>query len=295
MDLRALKTFESIVRLGTFQKAAEELRYAPSTVTLQIQRLEADLGVSLFVREGKRVILTEAGRWLSHEASALLKSIVSLRQTVSEIGVGDAGIIRMAAIEPVASQRVASIVADFCKFRPQVQLTMEVSGSRSLAERVRSGILDFGICVSPPANFKLAFEPLFEEKLGVLLKADHSLAKQSSIATPDLAGQTILLKEQTCIYRELSERIIFQKGQNPFSGIEVGSFHVIRQMVLSGLGIGIVPVYSGLELQSSLVIKPFADIDPTVVIGTVYKDKNSMGKASLMLMNAIQDVCKNSN
>jgi DNA-binding transcriptional LysR family regulator len=76
----ALKTFEACVRLGHFQKAAEELQYAPSTVTLQIQRLEADLGVSLFVRDGKRVVVTEAGRWLHHEASALLKSIGSMRQ-----------------------------------------------------------------------------------------------------------------------------------------------------------------------------------------------------------------------
>ncbi|CAG7614992.1 LysR family transcriptional regulator [Paenibacillus allorhizosphaerae] len=292
MDLRILKTFETIARLGNFQKAAEELQFAPSTVTLQIQRLEADLGVSLFVREGKRVILTEAGRWLSQEASVLLQSISSLRQTVSDIGVGDAGTIRMAAIEPAASQRLASIVANFCKDRPQVQFTMEVSGSRSIAERVRSGHVDFGICAAPPANFMLTFEPLFEETLGVLLKADHVLASRSSIATHDLAGLTILLKEQSCIYRELSEKTIFQKGMHFHSGIEVGSFQAIGQMVQSGLGVGIVPTYSGLEWRSSLVIKPFSDIDPTVAIGMIYKDKSSLGKATLMLMNAIQSACK---
>ena len=129
MDLRALKTFEACVRLGHFLKAAEELQYAPSTVTLQIQRLEADLGVSLFVRDGKRVIVTEAGRWLYHEASALLKSVGSLRQTVSDIAAGDNGSVRFAAIEPAASQRLAAVIAGFCKARPKVQLCMEVGGS----------------------------------------------------------------------------------------------------------------------------------------------------------------------
>jgi DNA-binding transcriptional LysR family regulator len=288
MDLRALKTFEAIMRLGNFQKAAEELQYAPSTVTLQIQRLEADLGVSLFVRDGKRMIASEAGRWLNQEASALLKTIGTMRQTVSDIGAGDGGAIRFAAIEPIASQKVATIVADFCKLRPQVQLSMEVSGSKSIAERVRSGELDFGICASPLEKLMLEFEPLIEEKLGVMMRADHPLANQNCITVNDLAGLTILLKEQNCIYRELSEGMLFQTSQNPFSGIEVGSFYVIRQMIKAGFGIGIVPMYKDLELECSLVIRPFVDIDPVVAIGMVYKDKHILGRASLLLMNAIR-------
>jgi len=292
LDFRALKAFESIVRLGSFLKAAEELQYAPSTVTQQIQRLEDDLGVSLFVREGKRVTVTEAGLWLSNEASALLKSIGSIRQTVAEIGIGEAGAIRMAALEPAASQKVAPIIAEFCKNRPQVRLTMEAGGSKYIAERVWSGKLDFGVCASPPANLMLAFEPLFEERLGVLLRTDHPLAKQDSIATDNLVGQTILLKEQACVYRDLTEWTIVQKGHNPFSGIEVGSFHVIGRLVQSGLGVGIVPASSGLEWLDSVVFRPFADIDPKIAIGTVHRDKTSIGRAALTLMDNIQLACK---
>lgn len=288
MDLRALKTFEAIVRLGNFQKAAEELQYAPSTVTLQIQRLEADLGVSLFVRDGKRMIASEAGRWLSQEASALLKTIGSMRQTISEIDAGEGGAIRFAAIEPIASQKIATIVADFCKHRPQVQLSMEVSGSKAIAERVRSGELDFGICASPAVNLMLEFEPLIEEKLGVMMRADHLLATQSCISVNDLTGLTILLKEQNCIYRELSEGMFVRTTQNPFSGIEVGSFYVIRQMIMAGFGIGIVPMYHELEIESSLVIRPFGDMEPVVAIGMVYKDKHMLGRASSLLMDAIR-------
>ncbi|MBA2939778.1 LysR family transcriptional regulator [Paenibacillus sp. CGMCC 1.16610] len=292
MDLRALTTFEAILRLGSFQKAAEELQFAPSTVTLQIQRLEADLGVSLFVRDGKRMVASEAGQWLYQEASALLKQIGSMRQTISDFGTGDGGAVRFAAIEPIASQTIATIVADFCKLRPQVQLSMEISGSKSIAERVRSGELDFGICASPSVNLMLEFEPLIEERLGVLMRADHPMANQACIEVNDLVGLTILLKEQTCIYREISEKILCQTGQNSFFGIEVGSFSVIRQMVKAGLGIGIIPMYKDLELENTLVIRPFVDIDPTVSIGLVYKNSNILGKASLLLMNALREVKK---
>ncbi|WP_217561812.1 LysR family transcriptional regulator [Paenibacillus sp. GbtcB18] len=290
MDLRALKTFEACVRLGHFLKAAEELQYAPSTVTLQIQRLEADLGVSLFVRDGKRVIVTEAGRWLHNEASVLLKSIGTMRQTVSDIAAGDTGSVRFAAIEPVASQQLATVIADFCKTRPKVELTMEVSGSRTIAERVRAGELEFGVCSPPPSKLMLEFEPLIEERLGIMLHRNHPLADQDSITASDLEGLTVLVKEPTCIYRELWETAIDGAGQTPFSCMEVGSFFVIQQMVKAEFGVGIVPIYSGLEQEGSLVIRPIADLNPVVTIGIACKDKNYLGKAALLLMEAIRGI-----
>jgi DNA-binding transcriptional LysR family regulator len=99
-----------------------------------------------------------------------------------------------------------------------------------------------------------------------------------------------LLKEQNCIYRELSEGMLVQTNQNPFSGIEVGSFYVIRQMIKTGFGIGIVPMYNTLGIENNLVIRPFVDIDPVVVIGLVYKENNILGRAALLLMNALRDV-----
>lgn len=288
MDLRALKTFEACVRLGHFQKAAEELQYAPSTVTLQIQRLEADLGVSLFVRDGKRVIVSEAGRWLHREASVLLKTVGSIRQTVSDIAEGDGGTVRFAAIEPIASKRLANVVADFCATRPKVKLTMEVGGSKSIAERVRAGELDFGICSTPLAAFMLEFEPLIEEKLGVMMRADHPLVKQKDVSVSDLAGLTVLVKEPTCTYRELWEKALSQTGNTPFSYLEVGSFFVIQQMIKEASSVGIVPIYEELELEGTLVIKPFADMNPLVSLGIVYKDKEFLGRASTLLMDAIK-------
>lgn len=294
MDIRALKTFEACVRLGHFLKAAEELQYAPSTVTLQIQRLEADLDVSLFVRDGKRMIATEAGRWLYQEASVLLKSIGAMRQTVSDIAAGDSGSVRFAAVEPIASQQLATLVADFCRERPRVELTMEVSGSRSIAERVRAGELDFGVCSSPPSKLMLAFEPLIEERLGVMLNVNHPLADRDSITASDLEGLTVLVKEPTCIYRELWETTIHPTGQNQFSYMEVGSFFVIQQMVKAEFGIGIVPIYSGLEQKGSLVIKPLADLDPVITIGIAYRDQNFLGKAALFLMETIRGIGRSS-
>ncbi|PLT44504.1 LysR family transcriptional regulator [Paenibacillus sp. FSL W8-1187] len=290
MDLRALKTFEACARLGHFLKAAEELQYAPSTVTLQIQRLEADLGASLFLRDGKRMIVTEAGRWLQQEAAALLKSIGTMRQTVSDIAAGESGSVRFAAIEPVASQQLAAVVADFCMKRPDVDVSMEVSGSRSIAERVRDGELDFGICSAPPAALLLEFEPLIEERLGVMLRKSHPLAGRDRIEARDLAGHAVLVKEPTCIYRELWDKAIGPTGRDRIACREVGSFYVIQRMVKAGFGIGIVPMYSGLEQDGSLSIRPLADLEPVVQVGLASRTKPLLGKAALSLMEAVRGI-----
>ncbi|QJC50888.1 LysR family transcriptional regulator [Paenibacillus albicereus] len=288
MDLRALKTFEACARLGHFLKAAEELQYAPSTVTLQIQRLEADLGVALFVRDGKRMIVSEAGRWLQQEASTLLKSVGTLRQTVSDIAAGENGSVRFAAIEPVASQRLAAVLADFCSAWPKVELSMDVSGSRAIAEKVRDGELEFGVCSEPPPAFQLEFEPLIEERLGVMLSPDHPLAGRDFIAASDLAGHAVLVKESACAYRQLWEAAIGPDRRSLLACMEVGSFSVIQQMVQAGFGIGIAPIYAGLERDGALLVRPLADLHPVIEIGLAYRTKPFLGKAALSLMDAVR-------
>ena len=128
-----------------------------------------------------------------------------------------------------------------------------------------------------------------------MLHVNHPLAERDSIRASDLAGLTVLVKESTCIYRELWEATLCPTAKNASTSIEVGSFFVIQQMVKAEVGVGIVPIYSGLELEGSLVIRPFIDLSPILVIGIAYKDKHVLGKASLLLMDAIREVCVPSN
>src|SRR5262245_6835072 len=103
MELRYLATFQSIVREGSFIKAAETLSYAPSTITLHVQHLEAELGFKLFVRQGKQIQLSTAGQALYEQADALLQHARTLEQTMKEIVAGESGSLRMGVIEPAAS------------------------------------------------------------------------------------------------------------------------------------------------------------------------------------------------
>src|ERR1044071_3587384 len=115
MELRYLSTFQTIVREGSFTKAADKLHYAPSTITLHVQHLETELGFKLFVRQGKQIQLSTAGRALYEQADALLQQSRALEQTMKEIVAGETGSLRLGVIEPAASLRLVPLLAEFCQ------------------------------------------------------------------------------------------------------------------------------------------------------------------------------------
>jgi len=139
MELRYLLTFQTIVRLGSFGKAAEALSYAPSTITLHMQHLETELGFKLFVRQGKQIQLSTAGQALYEQADRLLQQARSLEQTMKEIVAGGTGSLRIGAIEPAASRCLMPLLAQFCQEYPNMHVMLEVTGTRFLCNALAKG------------------------------------------------------------------------------------------------------------------------------------------------------------
>ncbi len=268
MELRQLQTFQAVVREGSFLRAAGKLDYAQSTVTLHIQQLEAELGVQLFSR-GRRVQLTQAGRVLAQQAGDLLARESQLRQTMSALVGGEAGHLRIGAIEPTASLRLPDLFVPFCRQRPQVRLTLEVGGSDGIAARVASGDLDVGLASPPAANLGLAFEPLFTEELALLAPVGHPLATAETIVATDLKPHRLLVTEPQCAYRQATERALLERGTNPFSGLEIGSMEAIKCAVQRGLGAALVPVIAATPPPPGTVLREIAGLFVGLPVGLI--------------------------
>ncbi len=274
MELRQLQTFGTIAELGSFVRAAEALEYAQSTITLHIQQLEAELGVSLFERKGKRIRLTEAGRTFREESVQILNRTAALQQSMTEMVAGEAGHLRVGATEPTASLRLPPLLAAFCSERPKVRLRLEVAGRGAISHRVATEELDIGLCSTPIAVPGLIFEPLFTEAQALLLPATHRLADKDSVCVGDLTGERLLMtfrlpQEETCAYRQVIERELLQHGMNPFAGVEIGSLAALQRLVQCGLGLAIVPVAAADSPLPGTVLRELRDVDLTLCIGLV--------------------------
>jgi DNA-binding transcriptional LysR family regulator len=288
MDLRHLQTFQAVVEHGSFLRAAEALLYAQSTITLHIQQLESELGVPLFARQGKKAQLNEAGRLLSAEAAQILGRVEALRRTMRELAEGDAGYVRLGAIEPAASLRLPALLVRFCAERPRIRLALEVGGTRAIGQRVAGGDLDVGIASPPPASLGLAFEPLFVERMALLAPDGHPLAQAETIGAHDLRGHRLLLTEQNCAYREAIEQTLIERGAEPFSRIEIGSLGALKCAVQQGLGIGIVPVIIACPSPPGTVLREVERLALGLPVGLVRRVDDALSPATEALLGLLR-------
>lgn len=200
-------------------------------------------------------------------ATRVLAETASLRQALAEITAGAVGHLRLGTIEPTASLRVPPLLLEFRRERPKVRLTVEVGGTGDLAARVASGDLDAAICSPPPARLGLKFEPLFAETLALLVPTAHPLATRATILAADLAGQGLLLSEQACVYREVVERALVERGAEPYAGIEIGGQEACKRAVQCGLGPAILPAAAVSPPPAGTILREIADLALALPIG----------------------------
>lgn len=270
MDIRNIKTFQTIIRLGSFQRAAEELQYGQSTVTMHIQKLESDLGVKLLER-GKKLTLTEAGRLFHQNADLLLKDYDYLQASMDELVKGDAGIIRLGVMEPTASYRLPQLLGPFLRQHPKVKISIHIGNTTVLGQMLHEGSIDMAICSTPNTGLEHSFEPFFSERLALLVPETHSLASKPTIRLQDLQHEHLLITNSQCPYRQKLENALLENGGSPYSGMEIGNMAALKYYVQANFGIAVVPVISATPTPPGTVLKAIDDLDSGLVTGLLRK------------------------
>lgn len=268
MDLKTLKTLHAIVRHGSFHQAAEELSYAQSTVTMQIQRLEADLGVRLFDR-GKKVRLTEAGRLFHEQSLDIVRRMERLQSDLAELQSGEAGKVRLGVTEPTASFGLPRLLTAFMGLQPKVEVSLEIASTPLLVNSLRQGELDFALCSAPESGEELYFHPLFQERFVLLLPENHPLTGFERIELADLEGHRLLITAATCPYRKKLERILQDRGPLSIETMEIGSMMALRHYAASGFGIALVPLAALQPLPEGTQIRELRDVSVDMLMGLV--------------------------
>jgi len=237
MELRYLATFQTVERVGSFAKAADALSYAPSTITLHMQHLETELGFKLFVRQGKHIQLSTAGQALYEQVDVLLQQARTLEQTMKAIVAGETGSLRFGVIEPAASVCLMPLLAQFCREYPNMQVTLEVTSTRFICQRVAMGQLEIGLCSPPPAELGLTFEPLFFEPIALLIPKSGwvSLLLQELSAEFTVLSRQKRCRQWNCADDWSSERLAKTKPDHTYPVCGVGLLLASERVKRSGM------------------------------------------------------------
>jgi len=276
MELRQLSTFRVVAATLSFTQAAVSLGYVQSSVTAQIQALEADLGVPLFDRLGKRVVLTDAGRRLLAYAEKILALTEEARSVVAD-EVEPVGSLTISAPESLCTYRLPAVLQEFRSRYPQVQLLFRPAPTADMRRRVSEGLLDLAFVLDEPIqSVNLVAAQLLREPILVLAPPDHPLAAQREVHVADLAGFQVLLTESGCTYRKLFEQVLSAAGVYLPAPLEFSSVEAIKQCVMTGMGITVLPAMTvSRELaERRLLVLPWADRPLEVITQMIWhKDK----------------------
>lgn len=267
MDLNDLHIFRTVIREGGVTRAAVRLNRVQSNVTTRIRQLEEDLGVTLFLREGRRLVPTTAGRQLLDYADRLLALANEARQSLADDV--PRGQLRLGAMETTAGVRLAEPLARFHRHYPDVRLELQTRGTRGLVAQVLAGELDLALVAAPVADPRLAREVLFEEELVLVSDA----AQPPMVSATELQCRTIISFEEGCAYRTRLEAWFSRAGVMPERIVPVSSYQTILGCVLAGMGVALLPrrVVESYGARSGLRLHPLAGDEGRVATLAVWR------------------------
>ena len=245
MELADLRIFRSVVQEGGVTRAAEKLNRVQSNITTRVRQLEADLGVELFIREGKKLHLSPEGKLLLDYADRLLDLAQEARDALQDAK--PRGRLRLGSMESTASVRLPVPINEYLSRYPEVSLELRIGTPKDLAPAVRAGELDAALVSEPVADAPFEKIPLYDEELVIIAAANHP-----PITSPkDVNGRPVLAFETGCSYRQRMENWFAAGGEMFDHIIETSSYHAILGCAVAGMGISMVP---------RIVLKTFPDV-----------------------------------
>jgi len=241
MELRQLITFRTVASTLNFSRAAEALNYVPSNVTMQIKALEDELGVRLFDRLGKQLVLTHAGKRFLTQIQSILDKLDEARSAVHDNVVLN-GTLTISANEVICSYRLPAVFQRFRAQHPGVRLIFRSVPNQELKQALFEGTADIVFILDEPVRSNgLTVEPLLEETFRLFAAPDHPLAKRTVLQLDDFHGEVFLTNEKGCPYRTMFDRSFEKEGMDSITYLEFQSAEAIKQCAISGIGIAFLP------------------------------------------------------
>lgn len=291
MEINYYKTFREVARWRSFTKAAEELGYAQSSVTTQIQKLEQEYGVKLFERWGKAIRPTPAGEQLLVYAEKVLALTDEIKEKICSEHEA-VGSIKLGTVESLASFFLPSHLQKFQKEYPEIKLFVQRGISFDLIQGVKNGAFDFSVILDEfLSDPDLEISQIRKENVVLISSTDHRLTEKKRVTFEDLEGETMVMTEEGCSYRSLIERSLKNRNVTCHFSYELGSLESIKQCVSYGLGLSLLPeiVVKNDEKNGRIKILPFNEDSLQIFTQLVYRKKKWVSKPLRKLMDIIQD------
>jgi len=224
MEIRQLKAFLAIAEAKTFTAGARRVNVTQAAISMQIRQLEDEVGLQLFTRTPRRVIMTEAGEYLLERARKIL------REHDSALAGTASGTFAMHQL-PTIMQKLKG------KF-PNSELTVSSGTSIKLVDNMMHGGIDTAFVSLPVDNANITTESIFSDEIVAIAHPKHPLAKEKYISAATLAGEDLILGERGGNTRRMIDEFFAAANVKPNITMELSRQEAINLMVENNLGVG---------------------------------------------------------
>jgi len=269
VTLQDLRYVVTLAEMKHFARAAEACYVSQPTLSTQIKKLEAELGVALFERTNKRVLTTPAGEGLIAQARVVLQEADKLRDMAQQAHDPMSGPIQLGVIPTLGPYLLPHLVPRLREDYPHLRLYLREDLTAMLVERLRAGILDAILVALPIQSDGLEVLELFHEPFVMALPTGDPLAQKVEVMEADLVDAPLLLLEDGHCLRDQALAVCGfpARGGEDF---RASSLETLRQMVAAGVGCTLLPILAIHSVPPSeplIELRPFANPAPYRAIG----------------------------
>ncbi|MFM9903889.1 MAG: LysR family transcriptional regulator [Pyrinomonadaceae bacterium] len=239
MEIRQLRAFLAIAEANTFTAGARRVNVTQAAISMQIKQLEDEVGLQLFTRTPRRVIMTEAGEHLLERARKIMREHDTALAEIAELGGVEHGRLRIgSASAEFATQQLPTILRALIAKYPNAELAITAGTSQTLVEKIMHGEIDIAFVSLPVENSSITTDSLFSDEIVAIADTSHPRANEKYISAAALAGEKLILGERGGNTRRMIDDFFNAANVRPNIVMELTRQEAINKMVEAGLGVG---------------------------------------------------------
>ncbi len=275
MNLRDLHYLVTVADTLHFGQAAITCNVSQPTLSMQLKKLEEELGVQLFERSNKHVMLTPMGGEITARARRVLAEVAQMKEAAASSRDPLAGTLRLGLFPTLAPYLLPGLMPKLQAEFPKLNLLLTEEKTPILLQKLEAGEIDAALFAMPVEAAGLAVTPLFQEPFLLAVGAKHRLAKRKAVTLEDLAGESVLLLEDGHCLRDQALAVCHRIGVGEASHFRATSLETLRHMVSASNAVTLMPKLATVGDRSGLCYLPFSSPAPSRQIGLYWRSTSA--------------------
>ncbi|MBI1274933.1 LysR family transcriptional regulator [bacterium] len=288
MNLRDMEYVVTVADLKNFSQAAELCHVSQPTLSNQIKKMEEFLGVQLFERSNRRVMLTEIGEQIVQHARRVLREVENIHEIAEHAHDPLSGTFRLGAFPTLSTYLFPTIAPGVKETLPKLKLVLVEDKTAQLIELLLRGQLDAALLALPVYDDQLVSQKLFDDPFYLAAPKGHPLAKQKKITQAALNGEKLLLLDEGHCLRDQALDVCQAIGLGEDQDFRATGLETLRQMVKAGMGITLMPGIARRQDDEGIAYIPFATPAPSRTIGLVWRKTSARMKVMEKLIGMMK-------